>query len=1517
MKRGLILCLTLCMSLFVACADTATEGGDPTACDANPCLNAGVCSEVNDGYTCDCPAGFGGLNCETEIGDPCDPNPCLNGGACTGADNGYACECADGFSGDNCETFEGGPCDPNPCLNGGVCSSTADGKALCGCPDGFEGDFCETEISADPCSPNPCQNGGTCLDNGDGTSTCECADGFEGDLCETETPQDPCDPNPCQNGGECTDLGDGLTACTCPDGFEGDFCENEIKPDPCLEIECLNMGTCVDNGDGTASCECLEGWEGEFCETETVKDPCDPNPCANGGTCINKPDGISCICPVGWEGDLCETPVGNNPCAGNPCLNGGICTDAPDGGYQCQCVDGYFGTNCENEPGDGPCGEAPCLNGGTCNEVALPGGYSCSVAQGGPGCAENAACEAAVCAVDSYCCNSSWDSLCASCADGTGGIDAAACLIASESCAQPGGEFGYECTCLPDFAGENCENQIINGCNPNPCLNGGECNKLDDFGAYDCVCPPGFTGDLCDVELGPGIFDASQGGTMVFGHHGACEGWNDCGSGEGCAAMACSYYGYAIVVGFDPIKHAVGEGCTDQQTWNLFNSPDNLDEGWAIGDCSWCPLNGVANLYCTNGYPGTCEPNPCLNGGTCTSVGDDLYTCECEGLFKGQNCEIESNPCDPDPCLNGATCVALDTDNYTCECPEGFVGENCDLADPCFPNPCQNEGKCAVSADLLSFTCECTPDWYGETCEEPAVNGCNPNPCQNGGICTALDIFGGYDCECPLGFTGENCEIEVGPGIFDASQGGKMVFGHHGACSGFNDCGEMDIANGDPPGTGCAQMACEFYGYAMVVNFEVINHSVGGGCTADQVWNLFYDNGTLDENWMSGNCNSCNLDGVADLLCTNGLEGSCEPNPCQNGGTCNQLEDNLYNCTCEGVFSGPNCETENNPCDPDPCANGGTCVAQGPQEYVCECEGGFVGDQCQFPPPCDPNPCQNGGTCAGQNDGSFLCECVGGYLGTLCDIAPPDPCVPNPCQNGGTCLNGPDFTYTCECPENTGGLNCEMWDNGDEFIQNFGFTGAVQEFVVPEGVTTVTIQTNGAQGGGSDSCVGGENGPQDDGGLGGYARGKLAVEAGDILYVYVGGKGAIGTDEAEEGGWNGGGDGGKWGGGGGGATDVRLVTDDLNSRVVVAGGGGGGNTGCPEHGAGGNGGGLDGEAGDNAGANNTVGGGGGQAAGGSAGQNGATGAFGQGANPSGSPYHFAGGGGGWYGGGSAYAAGGGGGSSYIDGVLEGVTEAGKSAGDGSVTISWNIDEPPCSKHALKLDGSSCLTADVFNQSLSEMTVEMWVRIDNASPAFPKVQYTLLENIMGQNAGLGFELSVPTFGANPNVLTWKEVTSVEDGVGSFTTQSFASAPLMEEGVWTNIAIVRTWTDAGATLCPFVNGKKYDCYTQADLGEYVGNGDTIQIGCDDLGGGNFGLEGLIDELRISSVARYTEDYQLAGEAYLKDDDTVMLFHFDKEGLGNKVNADDPISVIGTPTLGTPADALACPAEPPEAP
>ena len=36
----------------------------------------------------------------------------------------------------------------------------------------------------------------------------------------------------------------------------------------------------------------------------------------------------------------------------------------------------------------------------------------------------------------------------------------------------------------------------------------------------------------------------------------------------------------------------------------------------------------------------------------------------------------------------------------------------------------------------------------------------------------------------------------------------------------------------------------------------------------------------------------------------------CESNPCENGGTCIDMEGG-YECTCESGFTGPACETGN------------------------------------------------------------------------------------------------------------------------------------------------------------------------------------------------------------------------------------------------------------------------------------------------------------------------------------------------------------------------------------------------------------------------------------------------------------------------------------------------------------------------------------------------------------------------------------------------------------------------------
>ena len=120
---------------------------------------------------------------------------------------------------------------------------------------------------------------------------------------------------------------------------------------------------------------------------------------------------------------------------------------------------------------------------------------------------------------------------------------------------------------------------------------------------------------------------------------------------------------------------------------------------------------------------------------------------------------------------------------------------------------------------------------------------------------------------------------------------------------------------------------------------------------------------------------------------------------------------------------------------------------------------------------------------------------------------------------------------------------------------NFAYTGAAQTWTVPAGVTQVTLDLRGAQGGGSYPCSGPR---EEDGGLGGQTQGSLSVTPGQVLNLYVGGQAAdVGNVTPAPGGFNGGGDGGVYGAGGGGATDVRVGGTALANRVAVAGGGGG------------------------------------------------------------------------------------------------------------------------------------------------------------------------------------------------------------------------------------------------------------------------------------------------------------------------------------------------------------------------
>lgn len=135
-------------------------------------------------------------------------------------------------------------------------------------------------------------------------------------------------------------------------------------------------------------------------------------------------------------------------------------------------------------------------------------------------------------------------------------------------------------------------------------------------------------------------------------------------------------------------------------------------------------------------------------------------------------------------------------------------------------------------------------------------------------------------------------------------------------------------------------------------------------------------------------------------------------------------------------------------------------------------------------------------------------------------------------------------------------------------------TAGETPFIVPAGVTGVTVALTGASGGaGLDPNFTFDN---SSGGIGGTASATVAVAPGEVLFLEVGGAGGPGTGlGVGAGGANGGAPGGLQGpgGGGGGATDVRTcsatagngldpaacaLTASLATRLLVAGGGGGG-----------------------------------------------------------------------------------------------------------------------------------------------------------------------------------------------------------------------------------------------------------------------------------------------------------------------------------------------------------------------
>ncbi len=272
----------------------------------------------------------------------------------------------------------------------------------------------------------------------------------------------------------------------------------------------------------------------------------------------------------------------------------------------------------------------------------------------------------------------------------------------------------------------------------------------------------------------------------------------------------------------------------------------------------------------------------------------------------------------------------------------------------------------------------------------------------------------------------------------------------------------------------------------------------------------------------------------------------------------------------------------------------------------------------------------------------------------------------------------------------------------DASTQTFNYTGGTTiNWTVPAGVTSITINALGAQGG---------TGAGDAGGKGGSATGTLSVSQGTTYYIVVGGQ-----STSTAGGLPGGGNAGDAAGGddcnsgqtcgGGGYTGFFSSATLTQANAILIAGGGGGSSGCTAN-SNGHGGALTGGTGQNCGGGNG-GTGGSQSSGGTAGTgNEASGTGGsalQGGNGGtggGSlPYlrSGAGGGGGYYGGGGAGSSNnsgggtGGGGSAFMSSLLAATsTASGVNATSGVLTITDNAVQIPtiASTTQYKSDGTT-------------------------------------------------------------------------------------------------------------------------------------------------------------------------------------------------------------------------------------
>ena len=950
------------------CAANGTPGCEDAVTTACVCAVDEYCCLVTWDGTCveraqdDC-----GLACGASCGD----GTCDEGEAC------FTCEADCGAC-----AFDGACCGPNAtpgCQDGDVSACVCGNDAFC-C-EGLWDDIC-VSIATDLCDldcSSVCGDG-TC-DEAESCLGCEADCGpcaWSGDCCaDNGTPG-------------CDDLA--LTACTC-----------DIDPF-CCELAWDTF--CVDEAIVSCGLDCGGGCGDGLCASDETCEAC-PEDC---GECP-PPKGACCEAgtTAGCEDAACEALV----CT----ASGFCCVDAWDG----LCVDIALQVCdvCGGAPpvcGDGACGLAEDCESCEADCGACPPPGDCCEGHVGKGCAD-AACEAAVCAEDDFCCTVLWDVLCAESAadlcDICGAVEPVcgdATCDATETCALCPEDCGV---CPPPE--DCCHASGAPGCVPTEvqdcvCAFDAFCCEL----AWDETCVTEAKDDcglVCVSECGDGFCDEDETCVSCLADCGECP--PDCCAPRddgGCGDAGCQ----ALICAGDPY-------CCETQ-WD-----------------SSCAAAAVAMCTICGGTPPACGDGACNGFETCADCAEDCGACPtcgdgtCDGDETCADCAEDCGAC-PEPgdcCLPGDSPGCLDGDVAACVCAVDDYCCNVLWDAFCVATAVES---CAL---VCTYSCGdgvCFGD--GEDCESCAED-CGACP-PKGDCCEAHGGVGCDDAECEAlvcGADGFCCALawdevcaSIAAGSCAACGGTPPVCGD-GACEPTESCGGCPEDCGVCPEPGDC---CQLTGAAGCTD------PVVEACTCAE------DSWCCDTEWDQAcvdlAATSCGL--VCEALCG---DGTCDADETCEGcaedcGACPEPGDC---CTASGGLGCLDAACQTLVCVVDPfcCATGWDATCAAAAATFCEICGGtppVCGDgACDAVETCDgcpedcgacpaPGPCCEVSEIAGCDD-PIVMACVCADDAYCCDVAWDEVCVTAAIDGcalecGSACGDGTcDADETCEsCVEDCG-----------------------------------------------------------------------------------------------------------------------------------------------------------------------------------------------------------------------------------------------------------------------------------------------------------------------------------------------------------------------------------------------------------------------------------------------------------------------------------------------------------------